>query len=299
MRIVGYVLGGLIILIGLPPLLIGLGMAVWLGDGSGLEVPLRGFTAPPKAIAVVSPELGIKTEDLPAQVADASIDVRIVPPTGSAPLFVGVAEAAAVKRYLRRVPVARIEPVDASGQPLGGDGGGNGGASSGGGPDPQTVVTDGLRVRLVLDPGRRTKVALPARQTFWLKTVAPDANGVVHLSLRELSGRNVRIVIMREDAKPGIAAQAAVQLHVPILRTAGLIVLLAGAAIVALGVLLIVLIARRGRRRAAAAAAPDTTPTAEEVTAPAAAEPADGAGEVEATPTEAASAEPPPDDPAT
>lgn len=296
MRIVGYALGGLLVLIGLPPLILGVGMAVWLGDGSGLDIPLRGFTAPPKAIAIVSPELGVKAEDLPSQLADASIDLRIVPPAGSPPLFIGVADASAVKRYLRRVPIATIEPVDAQGQPLGGDGNGNGsgkgnGGGSGSGPDPQAIVTDGLRVRLVLEPGRRAKVALPAKQAFWISTIRPDANGVVRLTVGELSGRNVRVVVMREDAKPGIAADAAVQLHVPILRSAGLIVLLVGVVIVGLGALIIVLIARGGRRRAAAAA---MTPVDD------AAAPADDAADAAANAVvaEPGAAEPTPPEPA-
>ena len=288
MRIVGYIFGGLIVALGLPPLLVGLALALKVGDGSGIDIPLKGFTAPPRAVAVVSPELSMNLKDVPAQVADASVAVHIVPPAGSGPLFVGVASSQDVKRYLRGAPIATIEPVDQQGRSLGGDNGGNGGGGKSGGngsggsgggatPDPQAILTDGLPVRLVLEPGRRAKVMPPGRKAFWLKTVQPADDGTLSLSARELSGRNVRIVIMRVDGKPGIAAAVAVRLHLPILRTAGLIILATGVVLVALGVLLIVLIARRGRRARAAAAGTAATAATDDADVPAEDAPAEDA----------------------
>ena len=85
-----------VILIALPPVLIGIGA---IAVGSGFDVPLEGMTAPPKAVAIVSPEFTLKSADLPSQVRDASVTLRVTPTDGSAPLFIGLAASEDVKRY--------------------------------------------------------------------------------------------------------------------------------------------------------------------------------------------------------
>ena len=146
MRIVGYIVAVFLILIALPPLILGIGA---IAVGSGFDVPLKGMTAPPKVVAITSPEFTLKSADLPSQVRDASVTLRVTPTDGSAPLFVGLAPSKDVKRYLRNTTVAHPELTqDATGkeQP----------------PDPQSVALgDGITMDLAVEPGKRAKVAPP------------------------------------------------------------------------------------------------------------------------------------------
>ena len=203
MRVVGYIVGILLILIALPPVLIGIGA---IAVGSGFDVPLEGMTAPPKAVAIVSPEFTLKSADLPSQVRDASVTLRVTPTDGSAPLFIGLAASEDVKRYLRNAPVAHPElQKDATGkdQP----------------PDPQSVVLgDGIAVDLVVEPGKRKKVAPPAEKDFWIRQ-ADTSTGAITVSIPDLDGKDVRLVIVRTDGKAEIAADAVATVNVPLLNT--------------------------------------------------------------------------------
>ncbi|MGI9116893.1 MAG: hypothetical protein ACR2JV_04570 [Gaiellales bacterium] len=251
MRIVGIIIGALIVLVSLPFVFMGIGMVAWLGDGSGLDIPLKGLNAPPKVVAIVSPEFSVKAQDIPSQLRDASATLHVTPQAGTAPLFIGLAPSQDVKRYLKGATIAHPEVKQTSGT-----GSASGSSDGGGAPDPQAIAMgDGAELQLTVDPGRRRKVAPPKTRAFWIRT-ADSASGDITVSLADLEGRNVRVVVMRADGKPGIAVDATLHFHAPILRTAGFIVLLIGLVILAIGAGLIVLLARRGRRTPAAAAAP-------------------------------------------
>ena len=79
MKIVGIIIGGLIALFALPFLATGIGIVGWIGDGSGLNIPLNGLNAPKKVVAIVSPEFSVKASDIPSQVSDASVTFRVTP----------------------------------------------------------------------------------------------------------------------------------------------------------------------------------------------------------------------------
>ncbi len=228
MKIVGIVFGGLLTLIALPFLAIGIGIVGWLGDGSGLEIPLNGLNAPKKVVAIVSPEFSIKANDIPSQVADATVTFRVTPKPGGAPVFVGLAAAKDVDRYLRNVTIAHLEPAgtSADGSPQA--------------PDPQGIAAgDGTEVRLVVEPGRRKRVAAPATKDFWVRQ-ADSTTGDITLSVADLEGKDVRVVVMRTDGRPGMAVDASLKFRAPILKTIGWWTLGIGLVIGLLGVGLII-----------------------------------------------------------
>ena len=247
MRIVGYIVGGLIILFGLTPLLLGIGIVGYVRDLEPLEIPLNGFQAPPEAVAVVSPEFSIDAADIPSELQNARLILQVSPAEGSGPLFIGLAPAKDLQRYLRNAPIATLEPVDET-LPI--DQGSGNGASSGSeaGPDPQVVlrgVQDGVDVDLVLEPGGRKKVPAPATRAFWTKTVEIAEDGRIEVSPADLQGEAVRVVVMRQDGRPGIATDASIRFKLPIVMTAGWILLVVGLVSVGIGALIVVLIAVR------------------------------------------------------
>jgi hypothetical protein len=264
MRVFGIIVGALIALCGISPVLAGVGIVGYLKDGTGLEIPIKGFEAPKRAVAIVSPTFSLDTSDLPSEVSDSAILLTITPPPGEGPLFIGLGPATAVNRYLRRASIARVEQTDE-------------GASADGSataPNPQDALQEGVPVRLVLDPGPRTSVPPPATRKFWTRTVTNDS-GEITLTAADLQGTDSRVVVMRADGKPGIAADAALRFRIPILLTIGWVSLITGLVTIAIGVGLILLIVLR-KQKPPVVTTDDTTPDADAPApaAPAAATPA-------------------------
>ncbi len=232
-RIFGIIVGVLIALTGLPLLLGGIGLVAWVGDGSGIKIPLKGFTAPPSAVAIILPAFSIKATDLPSQVRDAALILSITPTAGDGPLFLGIAPATKINRYLHNASTARLETsgtqTNGENQP----------------PDPQQALTDGVDVKLVLVPGKRKLVPAPTAMQFWTRSVLVDGSGEITLTPDDLSGKNARAVVMRADGKPGIAADATAHFRVPFLTTIGWYTLLIGFVVMGLGIGLILLIVLR------------------------------------------------------
>ena len=255
MRVFGIIVGALIALCGITPVLVGAGIVGYLKDGTGIEIPIKGFEAPKRAVAIVSPTFSFKASDLPSEVNDSAMLLHITPPPGEGPLFIGLGPATAVNRYLRRASIAHVKQTD---QGANADG-------SATAPNPQDALQDGVPVRLVLDPGPRTSVPPPATRKFWTRTVTNDS-GEITLTAADLQGTDLRIVVMRADGKPGIAADAALRFRIPILVTVGWVILLVGLVTIAIGVGLILLIALRKKQPAAAppiVATDGTTPDAD------------------------------------
>jgi len=237
MRVFGIIVGALIALCGIAPVLAGVGIVGYLKDGTGLEIPIKGFEAPKRAVAIVSPTFSLDTSDLPSEVSDSAILLTITPPPGEGPLFIGLGPATAVNRYLRRASIARVEQTDE-------------GASADGSataPNPQDALQDGVPVRLVLDPGPRTSVPPPETRKFWTRTVTNDS-GEITLTAADLQGTDSRVVVMRADGKPGIAADASLRFRIPFLLTIGWVSLITGLVTIAIGVGLILLIVLRKQK---------------------------------------------------
>jgi hypothetical protein len=275
MKIVGVIIGGLLILVALPFLAVGIGIVGWLGDGSGLNIPLNGIDAPKKVVAIVSPEFSVDAADIPTQVADASVTFQVTPKPGGAPIFVGLAAAKDVDRYLRNVTIAHLESVD------------QGTSGTAQAPAPQDIASgDGTDVQLVVEPGSRTRVAPPKTRDFWVRQ-ADTSTGDITLSVADLDGSDVRIVVMRTDGRPGMAVDASMTFRVPILKTVGWWVLGIGIAMGLIGVgLLLWMILLLGRPKHVTPTGATTDPAP---AAPAAAD--DDRPAVDTTPT-------PPDAPA-
>ena len=260
MRVVGIIIGALIALCGIGPTLVGIGLVGYVKDGTGLEIPIKGFTAPAQAVAIVSPTIGFQAGDLPSEVRDSSVTLHITPPPGDGPLFIGLGPAADINRYLRRASIAHIEQTD---QPANSDG-------SATAPNPQDTLQNGVDVRLLLEPGPRTKVPPPASRTFWTHTVT-NQSGELKLTIPDFQGTDARVVVMRADGKPGIAANASMRFRIPLLVTIGWITLIVGLVSIAIGVGLILLLALLKKKPPVAT---DTTIPAAETSAPEAATPA-------------------------
>ena len=192
---------------------------------------------------------------MPSEVNDSAMLLHITPPPGEGPLFIGLGPATAVNRYLRRASIAHVEQTDQGASA-------NGSATA---PNPQDALQNGVPVRLVLDPGPRKSVPPPETRKFWTRTVTNDS-GEITLTAADLQGTDLRIVVMRADGKPGIAADAALRFRIPILVTVGWVILLVGLVTIAIGVGLILLIALRKKQPAAAppiVATDATTPATE------------------------------------
>jgi len=263
MRVFGIIVGALIALCGIAPVLAGVGIVGYLKDGTGLEIPIKGFEAPKRAVAIVSPTFSLDTSDLPSEVSDSAILLTITPPPGEGPLFIGLGPATAVNRYLRRASIARVEQTDE-------------GASADGSataPNPQDALQDGVPVRLETAPGPRTRVPPPATRKFWTRTVTNDS-GDITLTAADLQCTDSRVVVMRADGKPGIAADASLRFRIPLLITIGWASLIVGLVTIAIGVGLILLIVLRKKQPAAATPIVATNGEAPAVTPPAVAEPA-------------------------
>lgn len=288
MKVVGIIIGGLITLVALPFLAIGIGIVGWIGDGDGLNIPLNGLDAPAEVVAIVSPEFSIKASDIPSQLQDASVTFRITPKPGSAPIFIGLAPAKDIKRYLRNTTIAHLESAD------------SGATSSTPAPNATDVATgSGTDVKLVVDPGKRTHVAPPGTRDFWVRQ-ADSATGDITLSLADLEGKDARVVVMRTDGKPGMAVDASLKVHAPILKTIGWWALGIGLVVGLIGVGLIIwmiVLLGRPKKLPNAPAAVDTPATPAPTAAPPAEAPAPSASPSTPRPAvDTAPAAPPPGD---
>jgi hypothetical protein len=261
MKIVGIIVGGLIVLVALPFLATGTAIVGWIGDGSGLNIPLNGMDAPKKVVAIVSPEFSVKASDIPSQVSDASVTFHVTPKAGGAPIFVGIAPAKDINRYLRNVTIAHVATLE------------QGASGTAQAPSATDVASgDGTDVKLVVEPGRRTRVAPPAAKQFWVRQ-ADSATGDITVTLADLEGKDVRVVVMRNDGKPGLAVDASMRFHAPILKTVGWWMLSIGIVIGLVGIGLIIwMIVLLGRPKKPATATPTATATSTD--APAATPPA-------------------------
>lgn len=263
MRVFGIIAGALIALCGITPVLLGVGLVAYVKDGAGIEIPIKGFKAPAQAVAIVSPTFSLKASDLPSEVRDSAMLLHITPPPGDGPLFIGLGPATAINRYLRRASIAHVEQTD---QAASGD-------RSATAPSPQDALQNGVSVRLVLDPGPRAKVPPPATRKFWTRTVLNDS-GEITLTVADLQGTDSRVVVMRADGKPGIAADASLRFRIPILITIGWITLITGLITIAIGGGLILLLALRKQNPVAPTPAVASGGEAPVAATPAATEPA-------------------------
>jgi len=260
MKPLGIIFGSFVALQALPFLIVGAVLFGLVGDGSRLELPLDGFTVPRKAVAIVSPEFSLKTADLPSVLLESSVTLRFTSKPGDKPLFIGLAPSRDVKRYLRNAPIAHVESKAT--KPTTTSSGSSASTSEGQSVGPGEIASNGTTVELTLENGSRKSVPPPAAQDFWIRQVHADQGDEITLTLADLAGKNSRVVVMRADGKPGIRADAAFRLRIPILSTIGLWTFLIGLIGFVLGALLSVILAFYPERRPMMATVTPTDPPA-------------------------------------
>jgi hypothetical protein len=167
----------------------------------------RAATLSTERYALVSDAAG-----LGAGGVDATVRVR-VSATGGGPVFVGVAPAAAVDRYLSGVAYDELTDVRLS----------------------------PLRATLVPSEGDRVP-ARPGDQRVW--TVSASGPGEQTVEVPVHAGGQ-RLVVMNADGAAGIEVDAALSLRAPFLRRLAIGLLVAGVVVAPLGGLALVLGVRR------------------------------------------------------
>ncbi len=225
-RVVGIVLGSLVLLTGLGLVLGGGGALIAeriLADDEGF-ISLRSAPVDQDAYAVI----------VPARIEGGSWFWRRNAVTlrgdgegrgaEAKPLFLGLAERIDTDRYLAGVQRAEVRDLRF--------------------PEGDVPLTRRPQVRVDVFPGSASP-ATPTMQSFWLQSAA--GSRTQSLQWRIESG-DYCLVLMNADGSRGIAATASIGLRAPIaIRVAG-VALGLGVVILALGVTVVVLSARGSRR---------------------------------------------------
>ncbi len=222
-RIIGIIMGSVVLLTGLGLVLGGGGVLVAervLADEHGF-VSLRSTPIDQDACAVVVPAyIGGDGWFWWHHVVTVRVEV-----TGrgaeAKPLFVGVADRADADAYLAGVSVAEVRNLRF--------------------PNDDLTRRPSLEVRAV--PGTAAPSA-PTAQTFWLAS----ASGARTSSLDwRVEPGDYDLVMMNADGSRGIIASATLGVRAPVVLTIAGVVLGVGAVVLGLGVLIVVLSARRSR----------------------------------------------------
>jgi hypothetical protein len=229
-RIVGIVVGSLVLLVGLGLLLGGGGVLVAervLADADGF-VSLRSASINQDAYAVVAPA---RIEGAPwfwwRHVVTLRLEVTSRGTEGK-PIFVGLAERVDVDRYLNGVSYVEVRRLDLE-------------------------AADQPRLQYQVMAGTTTPPA-PASQTFWFESAAGAMSQ--RLDWRIEPG-DYCVVLMNADGSRGVNTTASLGIKAPVVLTIAAIVLGVGAALFALGLLVVVLCARH--RAGAASTAADSS----------------------------------------
>ena len=220
-RILGIVVGGLVLLVGLGLLLGGGGVLVAervLADAEGF-VSLRSASISQDAYAVVAPA---RIEGAPLFWWRHAVTLRLeVAGRGAEgkPLFVGLAERVDVERYLNGVSYAEVRRLGVEG------------------------ADRPRQPRLQYETSTGTTIPpAPATQTFWLENAAGSRSQ--RLDWRIEPG-DYCVVLMNDDGSRGVNAVVSLGIKAPVVLTIAAIVLGVGAALFLLGLVAILLSARR------------------------------------------------------
>ena len=219
-RIVALIIGCVLLLPGLAALLggggLGLAYAIGRDDDGYFAVTLDRFET--STAAITAEDLSFTAEpgspDWVLDTLDADIRIRITGAPRDRAVFVGIARAADVNRYLRGVAHNRVTGLD------------------GRAPEYRHIA------------GRRV-VEAPTDQSFWVESAAGTGTRQLTWDLR--SGRWAA-VIMNSDGSPGVAADVQVGAKAGFILPLALIMLAVGALLTIAAVVLIVTSVRGHRR---------------------------------------------------
>ena len=202
-------------------LLIGGGTVVALDqtqrDGNGFMMsPTEGFSTATYALVSEQVETAVEGPDWAAGELLGTVQIRS---ESTGPVFVGIASAAEVARYLENVEYAEVRDLAAD-------------------PDESAIRAG------------NSAPAAPADQTFW----ASSSQGKGEHAVRwEPSDGSWRVVVMNADGSPGVRADLSIGADFPHLLSIGIGLLAGGGALGAIGVALLYLGVRRRNQRVASA----------------------------------------------
>ncbi|MFF5171437.1 hypothetical protein ACFY3U_02235 [Micromonospora sp. NPDC000089] len=212
MRFVRALTGLLLLVVGIPALLIGLGL--WSVDRQAGPDDAFGARVEPVRTAgraVVVTDVDALLRDAAPFARDGRAGLRLTAATTDGPAFLGLAPTVEVRRWLADVPHATVDRV--------------------------TPARGPLPVRLRETAGSPTAVpAVPLDQHFWVR----EGIGAIQWSPAELSGRGLSLVVMRPDGAADLALDMGAELRVGWLGPvawgllAGGLLLIASAALVLL-----------------------------------------------------------------
>lgn len=209
-RVVLFVLGGLLLVIGLLAAISGGALMALFGSNDTLDSGTQHISTPTKAL--VSPASSIHdTSGLQTVFGDVRLRITATPAGAGQHLFMGIGPASAVDRYLSGVSHDTATDVSVT-------------------PFHLTLVRHG---------GNATPPP-PGSQSFW---VAKASGNHPTLTWTVTNG-SYRVVAMNTDAAASVAFVGGLQLTVPHLFAAGIGLLIGGIVLVLMAITLIVLGAR-------------------------------------------------------
>jgi hypothetical protein len=210
------VVGIVLLVIAVPVVIAGTVLLAMFGSRGDLRTGPHQVTVPGRAL--ISSVAGIENSaDVREFLGNSRLEIEATARSAGHGVFVGVAPAAAVDRYLAGADVDVIRDFDLA---------------------PFTLTTDRR-------PGSAA-VAAPGAQDFWVARAEAPA-GVASLTWTVMDG-DYRVVVMNADASPGIDVDGTFGVVIPRAFALSMTVLVIGLAFGVLGVaLLLVGLLQRGR----------------------------------------------------
>ena len=194
------------------------------GPDSTLTSGTHQVTTPTSALVVAMDDIK-DTKGFGTAVGEPSLKVTATS-TGK-PIFLGIAPADAVDRYLAGVPVDKVTDFD----------------------------VEPFRLDTARQNGNgTTQLTPPQAQTFW----AAQSTGTTATVNWKITDGSYRLVLINADATPSVTVDGKFALRIANLFTIGLTLLIAGVAVVVVGIVVLVLGARQPTApRPTVAAGPD------------------------------------------
>jgi len=212
-RTVLVIVGSVLILLG-TSVLIGGGAGLWLhqqqdNDGYFTAGPER-FTTETSALSVPSLDIKVAGPDVfSAEDLLGRVRIRMESTNAGSPLFIGIARADDVAKYLNGVGHDELTDIEAS-------------------PFKATYTSR---------PGGEP-ASNPAEQTFW---VASDTGTGPRTLTWDVADGNWTVLIMNADGSPGIDADISAAAELPVILPIAIVALVVGGVLTLIGIAIIVL----------------------------------------------------------
>ncbi len=218
------VVGIVVMVIAAPVVIAGTALLALFGSGNQLRTGPHVVTTPSRALVSSVAEVDSASE-VASVLGDNRVEIQGTARSADHGVFVGIAPAAAVDRYLAGADIDVVTDFEIQ---------------------PFRLSTDRL-------PGTAA-VAAPDGQDFWVAK-AQAAAGTATLNWTVRDG-DYRIVVMNADASPGVDVDASFALVLPAASGIGTTVLVTGLVFGAIGIAMLVVGLRRPERPAPAIRSP-------------------------------------------